>query len=188
MSHRHQEHCPNCDSVYIGDFCPYCVIRDYITAARDDDAKLRNAEAEIDQLRAQVTSLQEHNNREVERRRKAEAALAAAQKELGNYAKHCAKLEHQLAEEFLVESPDLKAILLVLEQLRRAKLKYPHFADDLDQALDVLDRERDELAAAVLKDDIDGLHGVIAEAAQVGAVALRIIEMALAMQTAEVPA
>ncbi|MHC1701777.1 MAG: hypothetical protein AB9900_12550 [Humidesulfovibrio sp.] len=142
---------------------------------------------EKEQLRSQVTSLQSYNNREVERRRKAEAALATSIQEMSAYARRCGELEAQLCAQ-LVEHPGRKTMLLVMGELRRAKLKYPHFADDLDQAFDVLDEERDELAAAILKNDIDGVHGVLAEAAQVGAVALRIIEMALAMQTTEASA
>ncbi len=87
------------------------------------------------------------------------------------------ELEAQLCGQ-LVEHPGRKAMLLVLAELRRAKATYPHFACDLDQALTVLLAEVGELAAAILKNDIEGEHGVIREAAQVGAVALRIIEMA----------
>lgn len=77
------------------------------------------------------------------------------------------------------------ALDLVLRELHRAKLKWPHFADSLDHALDVLDEERDELAAAILNDDIQGPHGVIREAAQVAAVAIRIIEYCLKAQSRE---
>lgn len=135
--------------------------------------------AKLSDLRAQVTQLQEHNTKEVERRRAAESGLFQMQEA----AKHATDRAIQ-AETVGVGRP----LLLVLEELRRAKLKYPHFADDLDQALDVLDKERDELVAAVLKEDINGEHGIIREAAQVATVAIRIIEMALAMQTAEASA
>lgn len=71
-----------------------------------------------------------------------------------------------------------KAKLLVLEELRRAKVKHPAFKPTLALALNVLDDEHGELASAILKGDIHGPHGVIREAAQVAAVAIRIIEMA----------
>lgn len=79
------------------------------------------------------------------------------------------------------EHPGRKAMILVMQELRRAKLKYPHFANDMAEAVDVLGREFHELREAVLKGDLHGEHGVIAEAAQVGAVAIRIIEMAQGM-------
>lgn len=71
------------------------------------------------------------------------------------------------------------ALDLVLQELAAAKLKHPHFAKDLDQALDVLHSESIELSGAIIKADIHGPHGVIREAAQVAAVAIRIIEMSM---------
>lgn len=141
---------------------------------------------EKEQLRAQVTSLQVHNNEQVERRRKAEAAIFTGIREMSAYARRCGELEAQLCAQ-LVEHPGRKSMLLVLAELRRAKLKYPDFARDLDQALTVLVGEVGELAAAILKRDIEGEHGVVTEAAQVGAVAMRIIEMALGMDERTCP-
>lgn len=71
------------------------------------------------------------------------------------------------------------ALDLILQELAAAKLKYPHFADSLEQALVALASEQGELATAILRRDIHGKHGVVREAAQVAAVAIRIIEMSL---------
>jgi hypothetical protein len=76
------------------------------------------------------------------------------------------------------------ALDLVLQELRKAKTKHPGFVATHDDALDVLESERDELAAAVLRDDIAGDHGVIIEAAHVAVVALRIIESCLSKESA----
>jgi len=145
--------------------------------------------AKLADLRAQVTSLQEHNTEQVERRRKAEAeairetvraeaAIAArndAIREMSAYARRCGELEAQLCAQ-LVEHPGRKAMLLVLAELRRARLKHPAFATGPEQGFAVLQREAGELADAVIKGDIHGEHGIIREAAQVAAVAIRIVE------------
>lgn len=118
---------------------------------------------------------------EIARADKAEAARDAAMREMNAYARRCGELEAQLCAQ-LVEHPGRKAMILVMQELRRAKIKHPHFADDLAEAVyAVLGREFDELRYAVRNGDIHGEHGVIREAAQVGAVALRIIEMAQGM-------
>lgn len=49
-------HCPECGAVFLGHFCPHCVIRS---------------------LRVQVTSLQAYNNEQMERRRLAEKRATA---------------------------------------------------------------------------------------------------------------
>jgi NTP pyrophosphatase (non-canonical NTP hydrolase) len=89
-----------------------------------------------------------------------------------------AALEAELCDQ-LVEHPGRKAMLLVLQELRRAKLKHPHFADSQAQACTVLMAEVGELAAAVLRAQAFGPHGAQEEAAQVAGVCLRFIEMLL---------
>ncbi len=74
---------------------------------------------------------------------------------------------------------------IVLAELRRAKHEHPDFKPTLGEAMDVLDEEYNELFKAVIARDLHGEHGVIAEAGQVAAVAIRIIEKAQAMT--EVP-
>jgi|GEM_PF-2592508 len=105
-------------------------------------------------------------------------ARDAAMRELAAYARRCGELEAQLCRR-LVERPDREALLLVLRELRSARLKHPHFAVNVEEALAVLGAEYGEVAAAVLHNDVQGEHGVIREAAQVAAVAIRIIEMNL---------
>jgi len=100
------------------------------------------------------------------------------------HARRCRELEAQLCGQ-LVEHPGRKDMLLVLAELRRAKSKYPAFKPTLALALNVLDDEHGELASAILKGDIDGPHGVIREAAQVAAVAIRIIELSQQVRTCE---
>lgn len=112
-------------------------------------------------------------------------ARDTAVREMSAYARRCGELESQLCAQ-LVEHPGRKALLLVLAELRRAKLKHPVFAASLEQALVALASEQGELATAILKDDIDGEHGVSTEAGQVAAVAIRIIE--LVMSTPEASA
>lgn len=85
----------------------------------------------------------------------------------------------------LVELPSRDALFHMLLELRRAKAKYPHFADDLDEGMDVLMREVHEVNDAIILRDIKGEHGVMREAAQVAAVALRIIELAMRMEVAD---
>lgn len=68
---------------------------------------------------------------------------------------------------------------LVLQELTAAQAKHPHFESSLERGLAVLFAEQGELASAILKGDIHGQHGVIREAAQVAAVAIRIIEYCL---------
>lgn len=106
-------------------------------------------------LRNQVTLLQAHNTTEVERRRKAEALVGT-------------------------DTP----LHLILAELTAAKRKYPQFANSLEQGLVALASEQGELASAILKGDLHGPHGVMREAAQVAAVALRIIEMAQKIEEA----
>ncbi|MBU1039727.1 MAG: hypothetical protein KKF77_01340 [Proteobacteria bacterium] len=132
--------CPNCDAVPI---------------------TLQRMQADNAALRAQVTSLQEHNTAEVERRRKAEVDLGAI---------------------LCLGGPG--PLGLILQELRKAKLKYPHFAINVEEAFAVLASEHGELATAILKSDVHGEHGIIREAAQVAAVAIRIIEF---HQPMEVP-
>ncbi len=151
--------------------CPFCGVV---------PQTLQKLQAKVREMQTQITALQVYGNEQVERRRAAESERDEAIFEATAYARRCGELEAQLCAQ-LVEHPGRKAMLLVLAELRRAKLKHPHFADGLDHALDVLDEEFQELVDAVSCGDIHGEHGVIREAAQVGAVALRIIEMALGM-------
>ena len=154
--------------------------------------------SEKEQLRAQVTQLQQHNTEMVERCRaltaekeillgrigRADEARDLAIKEMSAYARRCGELEAQLCAQ-MWEPTGRKAMHLVLAELRHAKAKYPHFASTLDQANTVLTAEHGEVAAAILAGDIEGEHGVLREAAQVAAVALRIIEMAYRMLQAK---
>lgn len=107
---------------------------------------------------------------------KADEACKLAVQEMSAYARRCGELEAQLCAQ-LVEHPGRKALLLVLAELRKAKAKHPHFADDLGQACTVLLSEAGGLATAVLRAQAFGPHGAMEEAAQVAAVCLRLIEM-----------
>lgn len=75
------------------------------------------------------------------------------------------------------------AIDLIMQELAAARAKHPHFANSLEQGLVALASEHGELASAILKGDIHGQHGVIREAAQVAAVAIRIIKMCQHIRT-----
>lgn len=127
-----------------------------------------------------LVAMLDESKAQAERIKELEAARDTATREMSAYARRCGELEAQLCGQ-LVEHPGRKAMLLVLAELRRAKLKHPDFKPTLAQALNVLDDECEELDEAVSKGNIHGEHGVIREAAQCAAVNLRIIEMALGM-------
>ena len=151
--------------------CPFCGVV---------PSTIQKLQAKVREMQTRITALQVYGNEQVERRREAEADRDTAIRDATAYARRCGELEGELYLHF-VEHLGRRPLQLVLSELRRAKLKYPHFANNLAEAVDVLDREFRELREAVLKGDIHGEHGVIREAAQCGAVNLRIIEMALGM-------
>lgn len=69
----------------------------------------------------------------------------------------------------------------IYKEIRRAKEKYPHFADDLFQAVSLLGEEFGETSMAVNDHCFDGksIDDVITEAAQMSAMGFRMICLAL---------
>jgi hypothetical protein len=108
-------------------------------------------------------------------------ARDAAIREASAYARRCGELEAQLCGK-IEDGPDRKAMLLVLAELRRAKALHPVFAYSADEAMTALTAENGELATAIVRGDITGEHGIIREASQVAAVAIRIVQTHLAAE------
>lgn len=140
------------------------------------------ASAEVDRLRAQVTELQEANNREVERRRDAErqwrewSTMAEALKaERDDLSKAPAAFATPKSFAGLVlDSPHGRALYDVVIELSRVLSIYTRPYASLHEGAAILREEHDELWDEVKKRE-QHLPSARKEASQVAAVAIRMM-------------